>query len=433
MIIAVCILIFAIIIILFILLENKSGDEIEEENNNNMKNTINESTDNEANAQEVKETFYMAKQSVYSYLDLINTSNSIYYNYNDNGEYVKISNGNEEIYNLLSQDFIQKNNITTDNIDNFIKKIDTKAFFIPLDVKYQKKDNFYKYAIYGYITDLEYNVLQNIALIVNIDKENYTFSIEPLNDTKNIQNVDLSINEIKSIEVNDYNKINIDEINEEYISNEYLDTYKKMMLSNSEEAFNHLDEEYRTKKFGNIENFKKYIDKNAKKIKSITLSKYQSNNIDDYTQYICVDEDENYYIFNEKDLMNYTVLLDIYTTDIPQFTEKYNSSNDADKGLLNVRKIISALKMKDYNYIYNRLDTTFKKNNFSSIDVFEEYMSKILYDENDITVKGDQHNGDVHSYTISIKDKNNENNPTITKTINVRLEEGTDFIMSFNI
>ena len=99
---------------------------------------------------EAREKFYIVKQSVYSYVDIINTRNSIYYGYNDDGEMTKLYDENERIYNLLSTSYIQANNITTDNINNFITKIDSKALFVPLEVKYRGSDNLYKYATVSY-------------------------------------------------------------------------------------------------------------------------------------------------------------------------------------------------------------------------------------------------------------------------------------------
>ena len=36
-------------------------------------------------------------------------------------------------------------------------------------------------------------------------------------------------------------------------------------------------------------------------------------------------------------------------------------------------------------------------------------------------------------YDVTFKDKNNENSEPITKTFIIKLLEGTDFVMSFNV
>ena len=428
------ILLVVVLIVFSIIINNHPEQEtkIDEEEQNLIEMT-DKIEEEKMTIQEAREKYYIVKQSVYSYFNILNTENSIYYGYNDENEMTKLYNENDKIYNLLSTSYIQKNNITKENIDNFIKKIDTKALFVPLEIKYKENNNLFKYAISGYITDLKYNVLQNVYLIVNLDLDNGTFSIEPIAEVDSIQNVDLDSEELQPIEKNNDNGVNYITATEEYVINDYFDTFKKMMLSNPEAAYNYLEPEYRDKRFINLEGFKKYITDNRSKLLTISLQQYQSNKYDDYIQYVCIDQYGNYYIFNEKDVLDYSALLDTYTIDIPQFIEKYSSSNDADKGLLNINKIIEAINTKDYNYIYSKIDENFKQNNFNTLEKFEEYMNKTIYDQNDISVTNYQNSGDLHIYTVTIKDKNNEASPAITKTFIVKLTEGTDFVMSFNV
>lgn len=433
------IIIFAVILVIVLIVfaivltnQQEQGTQIDSKEQNIIEMT-DQIEEEKMSKVEAREKFYIVKQSVYSYLDIINTRNSIYYGYNDNNEMTKLYDENDKIYNLLSTSYIQNNNITKDNIDKFIKKIDSKALFVPLEVKYRGSENLYKYAISGYITDLQYNILQKIYLIVNLDLNNNTFSIEPIAEVDNIQNVDLGTEELQPIKQNADNTVDYITANEQYVSNDYLDTFKKMMLSKPEAAFSRLDEEYREKRFTDLEGFIKYINKNRNTILTITLHQYQSNNFDGYTQYVCIDQYGNYYIFNEKDVMNYSVMLDTYTVDIPQFTETYNSSSDADKGLLNINKVTEAMNKRDYNFIYSKLDETFKHNNFKTLEDFEDYWNKNLYEQNDIQVTGYQNSGDLHIYTVTIKDKNNASSQAITKNFIVKLTDGTNFVMSFNV
>ena len=424
LIIIFAILLVVVLIVFAIVLSNHPGQgtqiDAEEQNLIEMTDQIEAEV---MSIQEAKEKFYMIKQSVYSYVDIINTRNSIYYGYNDDGEMTKLYDENDKILNLLSKEYIQNNNITKDNMDSFIKKIDSKAFFIPLEVKYRGSDNLYKYAISGYITDMQYNILQNIYLIVYLDFNNGTFAIEPTKEVDSIQNVDLGTEELQPIEKNSDNAIKYVTANEQYISNDYLDTFKKMMLSNPEEAFNRLDAEYREKRFTDLAGFTEYITENSNTILTITLQQYQSNNFDGYTQYACIDQYGNYYVFNERDVMDYSVLLDTYTVDLPQFTEAYSSSSDADKGLLNINKVTEAMNRRDYNFIYSKLDETFKQNNFKTLKDFKDYWNKTLFEQNDIQVTGYQDSGDLHIYTVTIKDKNNEASQAITKNFIVKLTE----------
>lgn len=51
--------------------------------------------------------------------------------------------------------------------------------------------------------------------------------------------------------------------------------------------------------------------------------------------------------------MNFTVILDTYTIDLPEFTEKYTKASDEEKVLLNIQKGFTAINDKDYRYVYN--------------------------------------------------------------------------------
>ena len=65
-------------------------------------------------------------------------------------------------------------------------------------------------------------------------------------------------------------------------------------------------------------------------------------------RYVCKDGKDNFYIFNVNKVLDYTVVLDTYTVDLPEFTEKYNKVNAQEKVALNINKVITALNNKDY-------------------------------------------------------------------------------------
>ena len=113
-------------------------------------------------------------------------------------------------------------------------------------------------------------------------------------------------------------------------------------------------------------------------------------------------------------------------------TEKYNSSSNENKVAMNVEKIESAINNRDYKFIYNKLDETFKNNNFKSLDEFAEYINKNFFDNNNLEYESISNEGNVYIYTIKLTDVNNEEN-TKTMTIIMKLKEGTDFVMSFSI
>ena len=111
----------------------------------------------------------------------------------------------------------------------------------------------------------------------------------------------------------------------------------------------------------------------------MALAQYQVTEEDGYTQYLLVDQNGKYYIANETAVMKYTTLLDTYTVDLPQFTESYNSANDSRKAGLNLQKVVDAINNNDYEYVYNKLDETFKSNNFPTLESFEQYSKQPIH------------------------------------------------------
>ena len=209
--------------------------------------------------------------------------------------------------------------------------------------------------------------------------------------------------------------------------------FKNDMIYYKKEAFNQLNEEYRKKKYSSYEEFEKSMNNSMKNIVTMKADKYNIKEYDGYKQYIISDQNENFYIFNETAAMDYTVILDTYTIDIPEFTEQYNKATDADKALLNIQRVFEAINDGDYRYVYNKLDNTFRQTNFPTELDFENYAKQHFYSENSIGYDNYQTSNDLHIYEITIKDKNNSNNQEIVKNFIVKLEEGTDYVMSFEV
>ena len=45
--------------------------------------------------------------------------------------------------------------------------------------------------------------------------------------------------------------------------------------------------------------------------------------------------------------MDFDVILDVYTVEIPELTEQYNNSTDAEKVLMNIQKVFYAINDGD--------------------------------------------------------------------------------------
>lgn len=182
--------------------------------------------------------------------------------------------------------------------------------------------------------------------------------------------------------------------------------YKALMLSNTNEAYKYLDNEYRNLKYGSLQEYKDFIISNNDDINDFEMKAYSING----NRYVCKDGKDNFYIFNVNKVLDYTVVLDTYTVDLPEFTEKYNKVNAQEKVALNINKVITALNNKDYKYIYNKLADSFKDNYFNNEDELKEYLSNKLYDNNEINFGkfSDEGNG-IYTYEIELSEISNEN------------------------
>ena len=289
-------------------------------------------------------------------------------------------------------------------------------------------NNSYQYVVYGILTDTDYNFINYAYYNVYIDLANNLFAIEPiLTDINDISEIEQQ-NVI--IEKNDYNDIPTNNLTQEDVLKEVLNTYKRLMLANPDLAYEYLDDTYKEKKFENIDNFKNYINNNKETLAQVRLNQYSYTSYDDYNQLICVDQNEHYYIFNETEPLNYKVMLDTYTADLPEFIEEYNKASSSKKVQLNIQKFFDAIADGDYRYAYNKLDETYKNNNFPTQAEFENYVKSTFYAKNKLGYTSDEKNGDLYIYKMVITNKEDESQ-SIEKQFVVKLLEGTDFVMSF--
>lgn len=340
------------------------------------------------------------------------------------------------IYNMLDKAYINKENITVDNIFNNIQQIDESTIIIDKMYVAPMSRSMSIYLVSGKTIDTSTSEEKDFKIVLKMDMANKTFSLilgEMAEEMANNNVGDtLNINTETMIEPNDYNQYQYNNIStNEYIT-DIFNEYKTYLISYRKEAFSRLDEEYSNKKFKNYEEFENFI---KHKIKSIVISKadkVKTTQYEDYTQYIVNDQYGNSYIFKVSAVMDYDVILDTYTIEIPELTEQYNGSSDAEKVLMNLQKIFAAINDGDYNYVYSKLDNTFKQNNFSTLESFETYMKSTFYSNNSIGYSNYRTSGNLHIYDITIIDKD-DTTKSITKNFIMQLLDNGNFVMSFNI
>ena len=162
------------------------------------------------------------------------------------------------------------------------------------------------------------------------------------------------------------------------------------------------------------------------------MKSYAVNNYNDYTQCVCGNITGNNYIFNAKYPMDYEVYLDTFTVDLPEFIEKYSNASEKNKVLMNIEKVKNALNTNVYGYMYSKLDETFKKNKFPNQNIFVEYMRKNLFALNKFEYTSIKQDGKLYIIEITVTDATAKNNAKRTMNVVMKLNEGTDFVMSFS-
>lgn len=433
-----------IILIIFIILLMMALN-LQQEGNTNTDNVNTQGTDSidsaEATIQKTTDgsKFYTVEQSINQYLDVKNTANSVYYGYNENNEYVQIITAeeiNQYIFDLLSDEYIEQNNITLDNINDFVQTQNQNITFMALDMYELSEPNEQVYAVYGIEYTLDNQYIRDGYYKVYLDTNNKTFAIEPLNlkSGVNLSQIELVNNDDITIEKTNFNQYIEETANDEYISKKYINSYKVLSIVRPDIMYEMLDYEYRDAKFGSLEVFQSYIETNRTEISEINLQRYQVTNEEEgYKQYVCIDQNGKYYIFRATGIMDYTAILDTYTIDLPEFIEQYNKGTAQEKAVLNLQKVFSAINNKDYQYVYNKLDSTFKQNNFPTLADFETYAENTFYDNNSVGYTNYQTSGNLHIFELNITDKSNATSPAITKNFIMQLLDGTDFVMSFSV
>ena len=424
-------LIILTIVALIFLSENENNNEIENTESNNIlpPQEVEEVISEENDVTNIE--IYKVRDCISIYLSAINRSNPVYESVDSEGNLlVSEEMIAENIIPLLSSNYIQSNGINTTNVFNYVDNINNNAIFDILNIKRSIKNNSYQYVVYGVIEDTDYNFIKYAYYIVYLNITDNVFAIEPI--LTNIDNIDSIEAEDIEVEKNGSNDMPTFTMTQENLARERFNTYKRLMLSMPELAYEYLDDNYKQEKFGDINVFIEYINDNKEEILSARLNEYKTTNYDNYTQYACLDQNNNYYIFNETEPMQYKVLLDTYTVDLQEFVDRYEQLPEAEKARTCIERVFEAINNNDYKYVYNKLDETYRNNNFHTETDFENYMKTNFFEKNSISNNSYEKNEDLYVYKLTIINASNTTQ-TVEKQFVVKLLDGTDFVMSFSI
>ena len=274
--------------------------------------------------------------------------------------------------------------------------------------------------------------------LVKIDRKNLSFGIYPYEYLKTINYADLkegdiistdliSIKDIERTELNHYNVSNISKDDETTLY-ELIERFQFDVQFDNEYLYSRIDSVYKTTRFNNnYENFVSFI--NSKKDEYINdkLNAYQVYDLKSYTQYIAQCKNNNIFIFNITNLMNYAVQFDMYTTVTPIYYKIYSSNFPKVQGKYCIDRIRKAINDKNYEFVYAKLDNA-QKANFNSFDDFVSFIKKSFYDQNTFEIeKIEKKTEAIYVYTVKVTNTESKRISNNTYNMTITLKENADF------
>ena len=241
----------------------------------------------------------------------------------------------EYLLPVLNEEYISNNNITKDNIFEKIEKYSNYDSYRTYEEYNLSGVSYSSYYVKGKI-DGKY-----VYYELGLDISNDTFDIMPISSDEYSKKIDTVSNPTsgkeKTISKKTYNLILYKKYNDDETGIVYLCDYFYLMLNDIDQAYTMLNDEFKNSKFKNVNEFRNYINNNKEKIELIyKLGTLDSNDFEsfdeyynfkeknkrykpeiflinkeeDYTQYICTNENNDYYIINVYNPGNYDVMLD---------------------------------------------------------------------------------------------------------------------------
>ena len=215
-----------------------------------------------------------------------------------NTYYMKLTNRKiANVYDMLDFDYIQKNNITKDNLTTKIDNNHGDVSFTAKKIYYLNKNNRHYYFVNGYIieqyVDGSFDYNKNINFFVTVDHN--LFSIYPLNNS-NYNDFVNSYNFEEKALFSRYNTIKVDTSKK---LSTYIANFLYLLNINSQDAYDYLDDDAKRK-------YKTPNDMKigAKKLTSVVFS-YEYDELS--SSYKVLDNKLNEIIIKENGIMNYKI------------------------------------------------------------------------------------------------------------------------------
>lgn len=353
----------------------------------------------------------------------------------------------EQLLSLMPEFVCEKLKLKKENIYNEIGLPNKEMRIDSVYVSTQKvkssgemdKINVKAYIASGVYIDRDNLQKEQFNIIVLMDTYKNTFAIVPQKyiELENIElkeRNELTLYESESIEKNDYNEYEETIETEEEMSKEYLNRLRMNLMNDTSYIYDKFEGEYRNKRFGTYENFLDYVKQNRENLEKIKLTSYLVNHNENDTEYICKDQYENMYIFEQTNPLEFSLRLDTYTIPTDNFKETYNSSEDAYKCQMNIDKFFQMINRQDYKTAYNYLAEGYKNNYFKTEEEFTNFAKNTFYTYNEVTYNSYEQKGNrLFVFKIKLNDLTGESTDKKEVKIIMQLNDNLNFEISFGM
>ena len=193
--------------------------------------------------------------------------------------------------------------------------------FTAIEMRLLEGERVNTYSVYGVITEIETGrLVRFMYVIVSIDMQNATFVVEPIEEDRysNIDEIELELR-YESIEEQENNRFRGRNPIDEDIVNAFFEIYRYTALYNTRFAFGLLDEDFRAQRFGSLGEFETFAQNNTDRIRNARISRFAASETEAGRRFSVIDQNGNSYIFIETGAMQFTVILDAPTPDLPEF------------------------------------------------------------------------------------------------------------------
>ena len=265
---------------------------------------------------------------------------------------------------------------------------------------------------------------QELYMIIYLTSENKGYMVQSITEEEYKNRQALEENDEVRIAQGTYNIYEYEYVNNVKQMEIYLEDYVFRVLNNTEKSYELLNEEYRNKRFGNLDQYIKFLNEKIGQLQNIKITQY---NVDDSgldKVYTGTDENGNYYHIEESAYMEYELILDNYTM------EDYSNADKEEKIKKSAQKFILMINSADYTNAYNILDETFRESNFPTEQDFINYVKSRWFTRNIIASREVTDDG---TCIVTMRESLSTNSNKIEKRFKVTLGEGMEFTIEFDV